>query len=106
MLDKEYIEIEKELIPYSFEIELGAEIFELEIRYNQVGDYFTIDLYKDGEVLCYGEKIVYGEPLFDAIYDSRFPAPTIIPMDVSGNETRVGWDNLNETVFLVVMNDE
>lgn len=106
MLNREYIEIEKDLIPYRFEIELGAEIFDMEIHYNQVGDYFTIDLYKDGEVLCCGEKIVYGEPLFSEIYDSRFPAPTIIPLDESGKETRVGWNNLNETVYLVVMNDE
>ncbi|WP_346235736.1 hypothetical protein MKY04_09345 [Lysinibacillus telephonicus] len=105
-MDKEYIEIEKALIPYRFEIELGAELFELEIQYNQIGDYFTIDLYKDGEVLCYGEKIVYGEPLFSEIYDTRYPAPTIIPIDESGKESRVSWDNLNESVFLVVMNYE
>lgn len=106
MLKREYIEIEKLLIPYRFEIELGAELFEMEIHYNQIGDYFTVDLYKDGEALVCGEKIVYGEPLFSEIYDHRFPAPTIIPIDESGKEIRVGWDNLNETVFLVVMNDE
>lgn len=103
-MDKEYINIEKALIPYRFEIELGAEIFELEIQYNEIGEYFTIDLIKDGEVLVYGEKIVYGEPLFSEVYDVRFPAPTIIPIDESGKETRVGYDNLNVTVFLVVMN--
>ena len=106
MISKEYIEIEKTLIPYRFEIEFGAELFDIEIRYNEIGDYFTIDLYKDGEVLVYGEKIVYGEPLFSEIYDTRYPAPTIVPIDESGKESRVGWDNLNETVFLVVMNDE
>lgn len=103
-MNKEYINIEKALIPYRFEIELGAELFELEIRFNSIGDYFTIDLYKDGEVLVYGEKIVYGEPLFSEIFDTRFPGPTIVPIDESGKETRVGYDNLNVTVFLVVMN--
>lgn len=105
-MDKEYIDIEKALIPYRFELELGAELFELEIRYNEVGDYFTLDLYKEGLPLVYGEKIVYGEPLFSEIYNENFPAPTIIPIDESGTQTRVGWDNLNETVFLVVMNSE
>ncbi|EFV74426.1 hypothetical protein HMPREF1013_05306 [Bacillus sp. 2_A_57_CT2] len=104
-MDKEYINIEKPLIPYRFEIELGAEIFELEIRYNEIGDYFTIDLIKDGEVLAYGEKIVYGEPLFSEIFDTRFPGPLIIPIDESGQETRVGYENLNVTVFLAVMNE-
>ena len=101
----EYIEIEKELIPYRFEIELGAELFELEIHYNLVHDFFTIDLYKDGEVLVCGEKITYGVPLFSEVYDSRFPSPTIIPIDKSGLENRVTFENLNETVFLRLVND-
>lgn len=105
-MNKEYIEIEKALIPYRLEIELGAELFEMEIRYNEIGDYFTVDLIKGNEVLVYGEKIVYGKPLFSEVYDSRYPAPTIIPIDESEQESRVGYDNLNETVFLAVMNDE
>ncbi|MBD8026418.1 hypothetical protein H9636_07070 [Ureibacillus sp. Re31] len=105
-MDKEYIDIEKALIPYRFELELGAELFDLEIRYNEVGDYFTLDLYKEDIPLVYGEKIVYGEPLFNEIYNENFPAPTIVPIDESGTQSRVGWDNLNETVFLVVMNGE
>ena len=105
MIDKENINIEKELIPYSFEIELGVELFQIGVEYNSVGDFFTIELSKDGEILVSNEKIVYGEPLFSEIYDARYPAPTIIPIDPAGNETRVGWDNLNKTVFLVVMND-
>lgn len=106
MPEFEYIEIEKENIPYSFEMDFGAETFELEIRYNDTFDYFTIDLYKDGEILVYGEKIVYGVPLFDDYYDQRFPAPTIIPLDESGNETSVTFENMNDTVFLMVVNNE
>lgn len=104
-MNKEYINIEKALIPYRFEIELGAELFEMEIRYNYLADYFTIDLFKDNEVLVYGEKIVYGMPLFSEVYDERFPAPTIVPYDESGKESRVSYDNLNVTVFLAVMNE-
>ncbi|GGA31044.1 phage baseplate plug family protein [Psychrobacillus lasiicapitis] len=104
-MDFEYIEIEKELIPYRFEIELGAELFEMEINYNLMHDFFTIDLYKDNEVLVYGEKITYGVPLFAEVYDSRFPGPTIVPIDESGQEQRVTFENLNETVFLRLVND-
>ena len=104
-MNKEYINIEKSLIPYRFEIELGAELFKMEIQYNYYGDYFTIDLFKDEEVLVYGEKIVYGEPLFSEVYDERFPGPTIVPYDESGKENRVGYENLNVTVFLAVMNE-
>ncbi|MFZ0578948.1 MAG: hypothetical protein WAM41_15730 [Psychrobacillus psychrotolerans] len=101
----EYIEIEKELIPYRFEIELGVELFEMEINYNLVHDFFTIDLHKDDEVLVYGEKITYGVPLFEEVFDSRFPGPTIIPIDESEREQRVTYENLNETVFLRLVND-
>lgn len=105
-MDFEYIAVEKDLVPYRFEIELGVEKYEMRIRYNELHDYFTIDLLKDDEVLVYGEKITYGVPLFSEIYDSRFPAPTIVPLDESGRETRVGWGNLSETVFLMVVNRE
>lgn len=105
MINKEFINIEKELIPYSFEIELGVELFQIGVEYNSVGDFFSVDLSKDEEVLVSNEKVVYGEPLFSEIYDARYPAPLIVPIDESGNEIRVSWDNLNETVFLVVMND-
>ncbi len=104
MLDFEYIEIEKALIPYRFELELGAELFVLEIRYNELHDYFTLDLQKDDEILVYGEKLVYATQLFSEVFDNRFPAPTIIPIDSSGKETRVTFENLNKTVFLKLVN--
>lgn len=100
----EYIPIEKENIPYRFEIELGAEVFEMEIRYNETHDFFTIDVFKNGEPLVYGEKIVYGVPLFYDINHEELPAPTIIPIDPAGIETKVTYENLNKTVFLVVDN--
>lgn len=104
MLDFEYIEIEKALIPYRFEVELGAELFVMEIRYNELHDYFTLDLQKDGEILVYGEKVVYAMPLFNQVFDNRFPAPTIVPIDPSGKEKRVTFENLNITVFLKLVN--
>lgn len=104
MLEFEYIEIEKALIPYRFEVELGTELFVIEIRYNELHDYFTLDLQKGGEVLVHGEKLIYAMSLFSEIFDSRYPAPTIVPIDPSGNETRVTFANLNETVFLKLVN--
>jgi hypothetical protein len=99
----EYIPIEKENIPYRFEIELEAEIFEMEIRYNDLYDFFTIDLYKDGEPLVYGEKVVYGVPLFQDVRDLRFPAVDIVPMDEAGLENQVTYENFQKTVFLAVV---
>ena len=98
-----YIPIQKNQVPYRFEILLGAETFEIEVRYNADFDFFTIDLYKDGEVLVYGEKLVYGVPLFTDVFDQRFPVLQLVPKDDAGLEERVGYSNLGETVFLQVV---
>ena len=47
----EYIEIDKNQVPYSFSFDHRGNIFEIDIRYNDEYDYFTADLYilKDSE---------------------------------------------------------
>jgi hypothetical protein len=98
-----YIEIDKTAIPYRFDIELAGEIFNLEIRYNSRFDFFTVDLEREGEIVVQGEKIMYGRPLFSYLNDNRLPAVDIIPLNESGDPVdRVGWDNLGDTVFLMV----
>ncbi len=99
---EQYIPINKEQIPYQFELRLGAELFSFVIKYNDDYDFFTIDLLKDGEVLVYGERIVYDVPLFTDVEDFRFPIKLVTPTDVSKQESRVTYENLGETVFLVV----
>lgn len=103
---REYIPINKELTPYTFEIELGEELFGFEVRYNDRYDFFTVDLSKDGEVLVNGEKVVYGVPLFRDVLDERFPAPEIIPSDESGIDVVVTYETLEKTVFLYLDNEE
>lgn len=104
-MNKDYIEINKDLIPYKFNISLADEIFTIEVKYNSVGGFFTLTLYKDDELICAGEKLVYGVPLFqDVFVHGKFPALTIIPIDESGGATAVTFENLGETVFLVVDN--
>ena len=67
-MKKDRIEINKNLIPYSFDITLGGEIFEIGVNYNEFADMFTLSLAKDRELICSGEPIVYGVPLFKDIY--------------------------------------
>lgn len=104
-MDYDYIEIEKELIPYRFDITLADELFTFEIHYNEVGDYFTVDLLKDGEVLVTGEKIVYGVTLFYDVQDDSFPRVPIVPLDASGKSQIATWETLNTSVFLYVIED-
>ncbi len=102
----DHIPIEKENIPYQFEISLGNELFTLEVNYNEVHDFFSLDLIRSGEVLVYGAKLVYANPVFASIEDERFPLPLITPLDESGRETAVTWDNLGVTVFLAYGEEE
>lgn len=104
---RDRIEINKDLIPYSFDILLGAEWFNLEINYNKTADLFTVTLSKDDEVIVYDEPVIYGVPLFADLYQSGiYPALDIVPYDESKQETAVTWDNFNSTVFLTVKQGE
>lgn len=96
--------VDKYLMPYSFDILLGAEWFNLEFQYNQTADLFTVTLSKNDEVIVYDEPIIYGVSLFDDLYQSGvYPMIDICPIDESGQETVVTWDNFGETVLLCVM---
>ena len=100
---KDRILIEKELIPYSFDILLGSDLFNFEIRYNKTADLFTVTLSKDDDVLVYDEPVIYGKILFEDLYQSGvYPMLDIVPLDESGQETAVTWENFNETVFLTI----
>lgn len=99
------LEIKKDLIPYECTILLAGEQFGMQFNYNATADLFTVDLYRDGELLCAGEPIVYGIPLWhDVRKADTFPALDIIPLDPSGESNAVTFDNLGETVLLIVDN--
>lgn len=99
----EYIDIEKDLVPYRFDISLEEETFTFEVHYNEQFDYFTVDLEKDGEVLVSGEKLIYGSTLFYDVMDNRFPRVPIVPYDQSERENTVNWRTLSESVFLYLI---
>jgi hypothetical protein len=98
-----YIPINKDLIPYSFEIVLGNELFEIGVNYNNQADLFTLSLHKGGEEICAAEPVIYGKPLWNDVYRAgKYPALSIIPIDESGDTEKVTYDNLGRTVFLIV----
>ena len=107
MITPDVLKINKELIPYECDILLGSELFSLQFNYNASAGLFTVDLYKDGELVCAGEPIIYGIPLWQDVYRAdRFPALNIIPKDPSGEHNAVTFDNLGDTVLLIIDNGE
>lgn len=98
-----YINIDKNLIPYEFEISLKNETYQFEVLYNTVGDFFTINLYKDHELIRYGEKVVYNVPLFENLQHLGVPKVWIFPHDTTNQANRITFENMNEDVFLYVL---
>lgn len=99
---RDRIDINKNILPNSFDYTIGSEDVTIEVYYQEMYDSFYINLYDStGAPLITGEKLVYGMPLWN-INDARLPMQTIIPMDESGKENTITWDNFNSTVFLYV----
>ena len=99
------LEIKKDLLPYECSILLAGELFGLQFNYNESADLFTVDLYRDGELICAGEPIIYGIPLWTDVYKAdTFPAVDIIPIDPSGESDVVTHDNLSTEVLLIIDN--
>lgn len=96
----EVMHIDKDLLPYRFDLQIAAQVFSFEFRYNATIDVFTVDLYRENEVLVYGEPIVYGLPLFEDMRDERFPPIRIVPWNIPRDVDEVTYDNLGEDVRL------
>lgn len=102
-----YIEINKDLVPYKFEINIDNETFQFDVNYNERFDFWTIDLYKDHELILLGEKIVYGSPLFANYSHLDIPKTPILAYDTTANSSlRCGYDELEEDVFLFLVGDD
>ena len=96
------VDIEKDLIPYEFTMEFNNRLYLFTVKYNQENDYFTIDLSLDDEPLVDGEKILLGKELFSDYKHLDAPRD-IIPLDISDNELRCGYEQLGNTVFLYLV---
>lgn len=104
---RDIIEIEKELMPYAVDIVLASEEFNLEFMYNEKADLFTCTLRKDDDVLVYSEPIIYGVELFKDVYKSgKFPMISIVPLDESGEQNKVTYENFGKTVFLTIDDED
>lgn len=107
------IEIDKELIPYEFDILLADETFKIGINYNNTAELFVLSLSKldedTGEYveICVGEPIIYGQELWKDLYiSSKYPSLSIVPIDESKESDSVTYDNFNRTIYLIIDNGD
>ncbi len=100
--DVEYLDIDVSRVPYTFSVKLSDKTYILTVKYNEIGDFFTLDLLDtNNDVLAFGEIIRYGRPLFNVVEDERFPIPVIIPLCLSSDDiAEVTKENLGKEVRL------
>lgn len=101
----EYIEIDKDSIPYQFNIRLAGITYTFRVLYNSLMDFFTVDLIKDGTPIVLGEKLILNKPLFTTSQYRDIPNISIIPFDLTGEAERITFENLNKSVFLYLVGD-
>ena len=98
------IDINKDLCPYQFDVQLDGTTYTMEIRYNNEFDYFTVDLSVGEETIINGEKILYGRELFQSHKHLNVPSDIVV-FDASDEQIRAGYDQLGETVFFYLMGE-
>lgn len=95
------IPINRDDIPYRFDIELAGVVFTFEIDYNVAYDFFAMDVYLGEDPIVLGQKLVLNRSLFAEVVDTRIPdGLDIIPR--SNTEQRISWDNFGDKVQLEV----
>lgn len=101
------IEIDKTLVPYSFNVELSGLVYTFTINYNFLFDYFTVDLALGDTILVSGEKLVLNEILFrdlvedkDGNLNSNFPSEILFPAASDDSIERITYDNFGSEVQL------
>ena len=108
LLDNEggtrFVPFDSGSVPYGVTIKLDDRTYALAFGYNVDGGYYTVDLSTVGpraELLCNGEILRYGKPLFEAFNDGRFPLPVIVPLCITGEQVdTITADNMGREVKL------
>ena len=104
----EFIDIDRDRVPCSLLIKLIDRTYRMTFRYNEVGDFFTVDLETVSgggrtkfRPLVYGEVLRCGKPLFEAFNDERYPLPVLCPLCLTGDEIEeITYDNFGTQVRL------
>lgn len=98
------IDIKTDKVPYLFNIKLTnfgkVKTYIIKVAYNDVNDFFTLDISDDVGIIIRGVKLVYGNPVFSRIVNTRLPDEVLIPLDPNNIEDTITLENLNTTVFL------
>lgn len=100
---RDQIEIDRDSIPYSFDLDIEEVSFTFGIKYNDVSGLFSVSLSTiDGTKIVDDDPLILNQPLFYGRTDPKLPVWSIVPMDESGQETEITWDNFGTSVLLLI----
>lgn len=97
---RNYIPIDKEDLPDIFEIELAGDVFTLRVDYNQVADYYTITIQKDGVTLLSQEPLLLNNLVGADIPNTFLPKVDLRTMDETGKSIDQGFLDFGDNVKL------
>ena len=92
------IEIDKESLPYKFELNIKGAIYDFIIGYNTTYDFFTVTLIKDQIILIESEKAILNQRLFNTLTE---PSANMGIVNISSEAIDITFENLNlKTAFV------
>lgn len=108
-----YLPIDKNTVPYRFEIQIIGITYAFEVFYNTTGDFFTVNLYKGEQLLYAGEKVDYNRYLFGTRLENGkiitnhpdIPRVILVPFDPAEKAKRVGWNELGDQVRVFILTE-
>lgn len=99
--------LDKERIPYGYEITFDDVVYEFFWTYNSQHDYFSVQLSQSDIILASAEKISLNIPMFEAMnYDTQgnrnlaYPKKLFLPVDISNLEKRITYGNFYKNIFI------
>ena len=102
MMKLNYLPIDKDNIrkqPDYFTIEIAGEILAFVIRWNEVGQFFSFDLYdEDGEPILLGKKIVYASDMLSQVDIDAEMLPVSKQQEAEAERTGITFDNFMQDV--------
>lgn len=106
--EMKYLDIDSDRVPCAFLVKLTDRTYRMAFRYNEVGDFFTVDISTTGSdtntVLVTGEILRLDKPLFEAYNDDRYPLPLLVPMCLTGDDIdAISWDNFGSKVKIYLV---
>ena len=92
-----------ENLPMMFDTDFGNYNCTMQINYNDVGDFYTVELFDvNNNPVILGEKLVYGKRLWSDYTNPDLPIVDLVPLDESGRTTVCNKETFGKTVFLYI----